>query len=66
MRRKGWALMCDGSDGSALQSPASRRRAKALVCNSWQRHSRDLMCFAKTKNRLASRRHGMLCLRWKG
>nr|DAF70538.1 MAG TPA: hypothetical protein [Bacteriophage sp.] len=37
-----------------------------MVCNSWQRHCRDLMCFAKAKNSLASRRHGMLCLRWKG
>ena len=27
---KGWASMCDGSDGSALQSPASRRMATAL------------------------------------
>nr|DAO83682.1 MAG TPA: hypothetical protein [Caudoviricetes sp.] len=24
------------------------------------------MCLAKAKNRLASRRHGMLCLQWKG
>lgn len=35
--------------------------AKALLCNSWQRHCRDLMCLAKAKNSLASRRHGMLC-----
>lgn len=43
-----------------------RSEAKALLCNSWQRHCRDLMCLAKTKNSLASRRHGMLCLQWQG
>nr|DAH30759.1 MAG TPA: hypothetical protein [Bacteriophage sp.] len=55
----------------AREKHGSERRRQALngngfECNVWQRHSRDLMCFAKAKNRLASRRHGMLCLRRQG